>query len=147
MTEPNGVPNSEPSIVVIFTKALNFGERLLELPAHQLHFEKVINGSGAWSCEIDAEELAHAEYSPANENDVQDWRFATKVNARCAWVLIDGTPIFGGLVTGRKYIMGTGKVQLSGSDFAGYLSHRLQAKDYTNYEDPEGDKWNEGPPS
>lgn len=147
MTEPSQVPDAGHEIVIIFTEALNFGERLGEYPVHNLHFEKVINGSGAWSCELDVEELTHAEYSPENENDVKDWRFATKVNARCAWVLIDGTPMFGGLITGRKYVMSTGKVSLSGTDFVGYLAKRLQAKDYENYQDSEGDRWNEGPPS
>lgn len=120
-----------------FTDIFRFDQLLAELPlTATTTFSLVCNGAGPWAATLDVEDKQVQE---------SNWLRATQEWRAAMWVDIDGTLVYGGPVTGRKYDEATGKVSLSGSDFCVYLSQRVQAADYKEYTDPEGHKWWEAP--
>jgi len=108
-----------------------FAELKAELPLHDLAYARVLNGAGEWSGTLDVEDPAIRD---------TEWLRATSPYRTAMWVVIDGLLKYGGLVTGRKYTMSTGKVELTGADFWTYLSQRLQARDYANWKSPQSFK-------
>jgi hypothetical protein len=136
MPTPEGIDHE---ILCQFTALLGneedklFGHLLAELPLHNLMFAKVLNGPGPWAGTLDVEDPGVKD---------AEWIKATNVNRTAMWVVIDNDIVYGGVTTGRKYTRSTGKVALTGTSFTGYLSQRLQSRDYTNYVDPEEDEWN-----
>ena len=129
MTVPPGIGRQ---VTTRFTSVLDFSQLRAELPINGLSFSKVLNGSGPWEGSLDVEDLGVRK---------SFWQEATLVNRTAVWVDVGGALLYGGRVTGRRYAMSTGKVALSGGDMAGYFSQRIQAQDYTAYEDPEGHHW------
>lgn len=95
---------------------------IAELPLNQMTFTKVVNGVGPWEASLNVED---------REVRKSNWIAATAVYRTAMWVDIDGTLIYGGIVSARKYTLSTGRVSLSGFDFCGYLSQLLQAANYS----------------
>ena len=111
------------------------GRLVAELPLNNVKFSKVINGVGPWEGALDVEEKRVRR---------SNWIAATAPYKTSFWIDIDGTLVYGGPLTGRHYQKSTGLVALSGFDFCGYFSQRLQRGDYTAYTDPEGGVWATG---
>ena len=107
-------------------------QTLALLPLENVAFTLAVNAAGPWSATLNVEDpgVRKSQWIAATE----PWRTAMFID-------IDGTLVYGGIVTGQKYNMATGRVTLSGSDFCGYLSQRIQAQDYKEYTDPEGHAW------
>jgi hypothetical protein len=124
-------PDSDHEITYKFTDLVTYA-LIAELPVNNCQFSLVVDGSGPFQCTLDVED--------PNVNSA-NWIAATAVNKSAMWVDIDGTLYYGGLVTGRTYTMSKQQVELTGSDFYGYMSRRLQAADYANYTDPMGYQW------
>jgi hypothetical protein len=114
-----------------FTDLFKF-QLLAELPLNSASFSLVVNGVGPWQATLNVEDTQVRK---------SNWINATAPWLAALWVDIDGQLIYGGPVIGRKYDEASGKATLSGSDFCGYLSQRLQARDYKEYTDPEGHTW------
>lgn len=129
-------PGIDHQISVKFTDLRGFG-LIAELPVNALKFSKVLNGVGPIEGYLNVED-EDVRKSP--------WLSATAPNLTGAFVDIDGSPMFGGRVTGRKYQMSMGRATLTGTDFNAYQAQRLQARDYTAYRDPEGNAWSSKAP-
>jgi hypothetical protein len=95
-------------------------------------FSKVLNGVGPHSCSLNLEDKQVRR---------ADWARATARNRSAAWIDIDGALLYGGRNTGRTHSLSSGILSVTGSDFCGYLSQRVQAMDYKTYTDPEGHHW------
>lgn len=131
-------PGAKHQVTVKFTDALTPCRLLAELPIGSLQFSKVLGGAGSWSGNLNTE-----------DPDVQKayWIAATATSRTSVWIDIDGTLFFGGRVLQRKHVKSTGIAAVGGDSFSGYMSQRLQAKEYENYIDPEGHHWAESTPS
>lgn len=125
---PDGVDHQ---ITYKFTDLFKF-ETLAELPLNGTTFSLAVNGTGPWSGKLKVDDSEVRE---------TNWINATSPWLAAMWVDIDGDLYYGGPVTGRKYQSSAGTVTLSGSDFCGYFSQRVQAQDYTAYTDPDGHTW------
>lgn len=128
MTVPVGVDHQ---FTYKFTDLFKF-ETIAELPLNNPQFALVVNGAGPWQGSLKVEDKKVRE---------TDWIVGTSPWLAAMWVDIDGDLFYGGPVTGRTYQQSAGVVNLTGIDFCGYLSQRLQAQDYTAYTDPEGHNW------
>src|ERR1035441_6556644 len=124
------------SIICKFTSLLDFSQLRAELPLGGLTFSKPLNTAGSWAGTLDIEDP---------EIRKTEWQYATAVNRSAMWVDIDGVLVYGGYTTADPYQMSTGNVKLSGVDFSGYTSQRIQAKNYGAYTDPEGNHWSASP--
>lgn len=129
MTVP---PNIRHEITCKFTSLLDFAQPRAILPLNSLTFSKTLNTPGTWNGSLNVEDPAVRR---------SDWQYATAVNRSAMWVDIDGVLVYGGYTTADPYQMSTGNVNLSGVDFGGYLSQRIQGWGYANYTDPEGHNW------
>jgi hypothetical protein len=121
MTVPPGIGQQ---FTCKFTSLMNFAQLRAELPLNGLTFSKTLNAPGAWQATLPVEDLGIRRSA---------WQEATAVNRTALWVDVGGALLYGGMVQQRKYTMSTGQLTLSGNDFCGYLSQRLQANDYKEY--------------
>ena len=128
MTVP---PGTKHQITTMFAGLLAFNE-IATLPLNGLKFAKVLNGIGPWSGSLSVEDENVRKTA---------WINATAPNLTSMWVDIDGVLLYGGRTLHRPYKLSSPKVDLSGTDFCGYFAQRLQARDYTAYDDPEGHAW------
>ena len=112
----DGSPN-----VVTYLFTDNYGNRLEELPLRNTRFTLTLNGSGAFSGELDVND-------PGTQ--AKSWIGATAPNKSQVWVDIDGTLVYGGRVVHRTYSASQGTVSITAQDHVSYLGQRLQAGDY-----------------
>ena len=119
-------------VTVKFTDLMKGHYTLAEIPMTSLQWSLAVDAAGSWQGSFNI-----------NDRKVQAsaWNEATAPNLAAAWIEVDGVLVYGGRVTGRSYDQQTGIVSLSGTDWYGYLSQRLQAKDYTEYTDLKGRTW------
>lgn len=98
------------------------GAYLADLPFGEFSFSSSINQAGRAQLEIQA-----------NDPRVQglDLIASTQRNQVCLWIEYNGTLVWGGLVTQRRYTRSSGMLEVTANTFSSYFSNRWQAKDYT----------------
>lgn len=121
-TQPTQIPNDGHIITYKMTDLSTF-QTIAELPLQGMQYALVVDGAGDWSATLSVEDPYIAQ---------TNWIRATAPNKSALWIDIDGALVYGGIVTGRNYRMSSQSVTLRGHDFYGYMSQRLQAKDYTS---------------
>lgn len=109
-------------ISYIFTSTM-FGDILAELPLTSVTFSLTLNNSGPFQGTFNVEDPRVAQ---------QDWIDATAPYLASVWVLVDGVPVYGGIVTTRRYSSSSQTITIGASDQWFYLGQRIQAFDYSS---------------
>jgi hypothetical protein len=131
-----GIP-SVNTVTAKFCYALgsSAGQLIAELPVTDLSMTLAMNGAGPWRCSLPVEDPRVAALG---------WRLATIPYQTAMWLDINGVLIGGGPVLGRKYTLSQQAVKLNGAEPGCYFANRLQAQDYANYTDANGNEWASG---
>ena len=100
----------------------NSGNRIADLPIRDVSFSLVLNGSGQFTGTLNVGDPRVQALA---------WINATAPNLAQVWVDINGSLVYGGRVTNRKYDRTAGTVTIQALDHMSYLQQRLQAQDYS----------------
>jgi hypothetical protein len=95
-----------------------------ELPFTNVSFSLCFNQAGPFSATLNVED---PQVHQAN------WMNATNPGKTFFWVQVDGQLVYGGRILAHTYNLSANTVTITGSDFYGYWTQRLQAADYTAY--------------
>jgi hypothetical protein len=95
-----------------------------ELPFTGVSFSLAFNQAGPFSATLSIED---------RQVQSSGWINATNPGKTFWWVEVDGQLVYGGRILTRTYNLQAQSVTITGSDFYGYWSQRLQALDYTAY--------------
>lgn len=110
------------TLVHRFTDLASF-ETIEVLPIRGCTFSRILNAAGP------AQGTLNVEDPQINQ---LNWLDGTAVN-RAGWFIeLDGVPLFGGMVTNRKYTMSSQQVAITAADWVGYLAQRFQSEDHTD---------------
>ena len=98
------------------------GAFLGDLPLTGVRWSWTLNGAGAFSGKLNVADPRVQRI---------DWKALTEPNRAALWVGLDDAVVWGGMVTARTRDRSTMSVSVTAQDWAGYLSRREQAKDYS----------------
>jgi hypothetical protein len=93
-----------------------------ELPFTNVSFSLAFNQAGPFSATLSVED---------RQVQQSNWIHSTNPGKTFFWVQVDGQLVYGGRILHRTYNMAAQTVTITGTDFYGYWSQRLQAVDYS----------------